>query len=458
MADTPQIIVGGGLGGIFSAKILQEQGYTNITIIEKSDRLGGLLQSLEVKNPLGNGASFYFDNGTHFILAPKDSQIDRIILEDIDLEDFMVFSGSLQEGHVLNGTLNTNSGCADIGAFPADIRLTIMKELGELHAQSVEGELGEITEPLSLLHAFQLRYGETATKHIYGPAYEKFTGCSVTSLDTTVGQLFAPSRLIVADRQASSDLKKHTDWDWRVAFADCNDGSSEVVKYYPKNGGIEAWLNLIIEKLVASGVNIVTNTMIEHLDIVEDKIRHVRCSNNQNFECSRLIWTVPPIMLANLSGLSVPSARPIIRKTLIAHFITDNAPITRPHWVTIYDDNFLSYRVTLYDNYGDAKPDHYRISVEVLHDGDLCLDNIEGKIFNELKVAGIIPENSICLWSKHFAKAEGFPLFSSEILKAYGEQFHILDNAFSNVNIVSGRPEGGAGQINVMTQILKHLS
>ena len=35
------IIVGGGLAGLFSAKVLIERGYSNIVIVEKSSNIGG---------------------------------------------------------------------------------------------------------------------------------------------------------------------------------------------------------------------------------------------------------------------------------------------------------------------------------------------------------------------------------------------------------------------------------
>ena len=61
-------------------------------------------------------------------------------------------------------------------------------------------------------------------------------------LDPSMRSFFIPRRMIIRNRKDSIQLKQHTDWNWRIAFADCNDSISSINKYYPKKDGIGYWL------------------------------------------------------------------------------------------------------------------------------------------------------------------------------------------------------------------------
>ena len=45
MSERPSIaVVGGGFGGVGAAVMLSREGYHDVTVFEKSDRIGGLLR------------------------------------------------------------------------------------------------------------------------------------------------------------------------------------------------------------------------------------------------------------------------------------------------------------------------------------------------------------------------------------------------------------------------------
>lgn len=453
--NTPKdsyVIIGGGLAGLFSAKVLLNRGCKNIYIIEKSSETGGLLQHTTVKNPLGDSRDFSFDYGTHFVLEPQDPHIKKLIQEDINQQEYHIYQGSLQEAHVLNGQLYEQSGCANISALSADKQTQIKKELKHLHHQNTPSNI------LTFKDECLQRYGNTATKEIYAPAYSKFTGMHLKNLTLSMGSFFAPSRLIINDKKTSKELKEDPDWDWRIAYTDCKDGTSDIVKYYPKQKGIGHWLNKVADNLIKQGVTILTHTTVERLETEESQLKKVHLSNGEVLNCKQLIWSLPAVFLAMLTKTDVPSQKPLMRQVLAINILTDKKPIERPYWITVYDEKIKSYRITLYDNFAPAYSDVYQITVEVLHGGDCAAgDELEQEIFNELKSMKIIDQSAQKLWSHSLNKPEGFPVLSSSHLETYIQQHNILEKKYHNLEIVGRRPDTGGGQIAIMDYIWKNI-
>ena len=67
------IIIGGGIGGLFSAWKLLKNGY-DVTVIERQNNLGGLSTSIPYNN-------YKMDIGPHFVTFPKESELTKEIKE-----------------------------------------------------------------------------------------------------------------------------------------------------------------------------------------------------------------------------------------------------------------------------------------------------------------------------------------------------------------------------------------
>lgn len=451
-----QIVVGGGLAGLFSAYVLHKKGLKNIYVIEKSHEVGGLLQHTYFENPLGDGRDFTFDHGTHFVLGPKTGPVSELIASSLNVDEYHQFNGSLQEAHVLNGQLYLASGCATLSSLPSETQTAIYEELNDLNAQGkTKGERAQ-----DFHSACVERYGHLATEHVYAPAYKKFTGMSCRDLPIEIGNFFAPGRLIISDRENSKKLKENPDWDWRIAYADCQDGTSDIVKYYPKKSGIGHWLGGLAEQLESLGVTILTGQTIEALQESGNKIKDVQLSDKRVLACDNLVWSLPSIFLALLTGTEVPKQKPNMRQVLTMHFLTDAMPVDRPHWITIYDPQYKSYRVTLYENFAPLYDDVARLTVEVLHDGEYAepTEHLSEDIFAELKAMGILPKEARKLWYAASNKPNGFPVLTATQNKTIQKQNDLLEEKYANVSIVGRRPDVGGGQLAVMDYIYKALS
>jgi len=73
------VIIGGGLGGLITAIILQKNNY-NVTIVEKNSRVGGLLQSFKRKGCI-------FDTGMHYIGSLDKGQVMHKIFNYLNILD-----------------------------------------------------------------------------------------------------------------------------------------------------------------------------------------------------------------------------------------------------------------------------------------------------------------------------------------------------------------------------------
>lgn len=444
-SDSRVVIVGGGIAGLFAASNLLAQGVKDIVIVEKSERVGGLLCSAHYSDPLGDGQDYVFDFGTHFILKTGDAAVDSILDLDLGAESYNEFTGSLAEGQYINGTLYKESGCVNATCFSPDVLAAIKSDIENVLEQEPEGD--------DLKSVLIRKYGETAVEKIYSPALKKFSGVNLEEIDPSLETSFCASRLIVADREESKTLKQDKAWDERVAYAHYEDGESSIKKYYPKVGGIQQWIDDLKARLEKKGVRILASTSIDSFGYENGVVSSVTLSDGNKQACDFLFWTLPPIFLAKTLGIDVPSMPPSMRSVSIVNIITDQKPAEGPYWITVYDPVITSYRVTLYDNFTKSDGKH-RVSVEVLHGGEFeGNEQDRGKIFDELKTMGVLPEDASCLWSGHEFIPAGFPVLKPGDTKIYDEQNRIVHEAVSNLHIVSRYRGGSHGQIAIMENI-----
>ncbi|MEZ5813487.1 MAG: FAD-dependent oxidoreductase [Alphaproteobacteria bacterium] len=447
--DDCYVIAGGGLAGLFAAKTLRASGVKNIYIIEKSDGVDGLLSSRSVSY---DGAEYSFDAGTHFILSTNDPDIDALMQQDLDGLDLREYRGSLFEGHAANGRLYQESGCVNLGLFSADVQNAVRAELEALTSSS-SSDVSEQGKPSNLFEAFVSRYGRSAAAHIYGSIFEKITGQDAKMVAPEMEVLFVPPRLIIADREESVALKKKPEWDDRIAFADCLDGTSDVVKYYPKTGGIHEWPKVMAANLEREGVQILNNCSIQKVNAEGKVIRSVTLSNGEEIRCDHVVWTLPPALFGFCSDVELPMKRPVMRSVGVVNILTDRRPVERPYWINIYDPDFQTFRVTLYGNFAPRQPHNgvYKITAEIINDGGFEGSEEEQKlVFEELQKLSILPEDAQLLYSEANQKAEGFPVLTPDLLETSRQQVALLEEGFDNLILAGGLPDKGYGQVAAM--------
>lgn len=447
------IIVGGGLAGLFAAKFLSRNN-KNVVIVEHAPRLGGLMNSVSLQDPEGD--SYDFDLGTHFLLMTGHEEIDCLIENDMDLEEWQIFKDSLHEGHVFNNSYYENSGCLNAKSLPQSLFDRGVEELTSLAKQNKTTQ-----EPENLYTALLERYGQVFADNIYVPSFEKFSGMHPKELSPSFETTFGPGRIIISDREGSIKLKKDPAMDWRVAYADHRDGASDIVKRYPKKGGIGKWVQNIQNSLEKQGVRILTNASINSFEYEEGMVKTVELSTAESVKCERLIWSAPPLLLAKQLKIDVPSTPPKFRSVTLLHFLIDEKPVSKAHWVNVHDPNLKSFRVTFYDNF-QSQIDRklYRITVEILHEPDDTLgdiDTLKNTVFEELQNIELLSKTTKHIKTDHQTLKMGFPVMSPNAEDIWRQQFRILEEKLSNTLFIGRHPDIGFKQIPIITSTYDKL-
>ena len=106
------IIVGSGISGLISGLLLSKNGH-KVTIIEREDRIGGLLKSYNY------GDFGFFDYGMHNFLETGIPEIDQMILNLFPLNQWNILEGEKRDiaGVYHNGRLQFNSPYIDVRHF-----------------------------------------------------------------------------------------------------------------------------------------------------------------------------------------------------------------------------------------------------------------------------------------------------------------------------------------------------
>ena len=128
----PVVIVGAGVGGLSIAALLVNDGH-NVSVYEKSDRVGGRTASMEFKNHI-------LDNGFHIMPFYKKSAIYEI-LKYVKIESKLKLAIVDKIAFYDNGFHTYPKGIADIlkmSLIPFKSRISLLKILLPMAFTSME--------------------------------------------------------------------------------------------------------------------------------------------------------------------------------------------------------------------------------------------------------------------------------------------------------------------------------
>ncbi|WP_085909927.1 NAD(P)-binding protein [Kiloniella majae] len=397
-----QIVVGGGLTGLFAARYLQSCG-EKVILLEQAPELGGLFKGL----PGPNGDSCEgnaFCIGIRYGLTTGVEAIDTLLFEDAD-ERYVSYTESLPEGNYYNGQLNNNTGCIDVRSLPPTLYQKGIVEL--IEAEGVNGEEKNKREVLIN------QYGKTFTEEVYGKAVKKIFGLSLEDFEVNGALSLISPRLVAFDSRASLELKKVARLNGLLGYTKKTDNpQSEIKKYFPKNGSTGLWIRDLTQRIESNGGVIYSGVGIKSVQTSEGKVSTVALDDGQELECTNVIWTAPLIHLARLLDVTVPSERPRFLNTGIYNLVVDQPPLSETHWITVYDQEFKSYRLTLYSNISPVKDvgQGYRISIEVLDEREIEEAELRIALRQELVDLGILPKGYKVLWDDFIEFPNAWPV------------------------------------------------
>ncbi|MCW7466185.1 NAD(P)-binding protein [Leptospira levettii] len=444
-----KLVVGGGIAGIYSAILLRKKGY-DVTLIERADKLGGLLNSFE--NEYGD----IFDLGTHFIAGTGKPEIDEDVIPRVWQNDWNKYENE-RAANFFAGSLDDKCIFLDSNKLGKDVHNQGFVEILNLLDLKGQPDSQNAKENLENL------YGKTLTEKLFGPILTKLYGESdLTKLDRNAQIRFAMRRILVSTPEITKKLKTIPELDSRIGFHHYLEGASSNHQYYPKSGGAGDWIQKFEKRLDELGVKTIKNTAIESITVSEKKITSVKLSSGQTIDdIDEVVWTIPTHLLLNTLKLEYPKQLPKFRKTIITYFVFDKKPKNQSHFIFCYDPSFLSFRITTYSNWQPdqaERTNRHRVCIETLTDHSFDTTGLEDKLKDELIRMGIIEPDSNILYQNTMISPSGFPVMDDRYYQNVESIKSILFQNVENVKLLGKDSSNAWFMIDVFNEIYQNLN
>ncbi len=442
------VIVGGGLSGLFAARVLLKKGLS-VTLVEQSEKLGGLMRS-----DVGPGGRFY-DKGTHFVLDTGVNAVDEILLEGMDISDWICIEDNLKEGSFFNGVLNTESGCPDIRTASPTIRTAAAYELISNLGKSC-------SEPSSLKEYLLNTFGPCLLENFFTPNIRKLLGCAPETLAPDAHRALGLSRVILFDSIPAKVLKSLDALSEVLAYGHRNDHQSSIRKFYPKMGGVGRWIVNCEEMLRRGNANIAAGCTVASIEFGDGRISSVRLSDGQRIECDHLVWSTAPIGLLKLMGLSTSnSTRPEFRDLALHHIVMDQPPSTDLHYSYCFDPSMQSYRTTFYTSIcppGVFEGGHHFTVEQITAHDEPVLNSNSIAVFQEHKDMGLIRPDAKIIDSELEMWPRALPVATPQLGTVLRKQTNLVKASATNVSMIGRASDGSHFQQGILTSTFDALA
>jgi protoporphyrinogen oxidase len=405
------LVVGGGVVGMTAAYFSKKNG-NEVILLDSDDRLGGLLKS--DCNEMG-----CFDYGTHVANKTGVQELDDFLFSDFNQDNSHQFNIS-RSGNFFAGQLSDISPFVNTNYLSKNIYEKGIKDLLVSNNQ-----IGN-----NLKETLVNRYGDTFYQVIFKDLIVKFFGCEAQELANDCLNFFDMNRLLAFDKETTRVKKQDKTMDEKIGFQSETKG---VEKIYPKAGGIGQWVKHLEKKIVEQGVNIQTKVKIIKIKSQDNKV--FVTVGDQVLEADELVWTLSPGLLNRFIPTGVVSSRPNFRKTAIYDFVFDRPLNTKSIYINIYDINYLSTRITFYQNL-QKKESFYACTVEVLHEDRFDFEQATSQIEKEVFKLGLVDMNAQCLFSQCRILKEGFPVLKKSNIKTLVKINSFYENEYKNITLL----------------------
>lgn len=282
------IVVGGGFSGLVASAMLADRQQT-VTLLEKSSRLGGVLNS-----PKSNG--LYLDLGCH-LFSNTDPETTRFLFKILEGEYHSV---SVEYASVTSGKQIDGIGVPDFTSLAQEQKATILYEQAKHHARNQEADT-------DLDARLRHRYGATLAAML-APVIEKIGLAQPAELDPSTLSRTPLNRIRIYDNETAKFLKEIPKFDEILAVPSQDDPMSFYPQakeqyphknFYPSSQGMRGFVTAAKEYLDdSSSVEIVTSCEITELSSNQESVQVD--FDARKLEAENLIWTAGPKTLAPL--------------------------------------------------------------------------------------------------------------------------------------------------------------
>lgn len=409
------VIIGGGISGLFSAYLFAKDKNYEVHIVEKTNKLGGLLKSFDY------GEYGYFDYGAHNILELGIKEIDDFfytLLPENEWQVTTTINGQLRAltGLMYNKKLQENSPFMDlrenekiseyIGDFFQNLNLN-NSEFEDLHKKDA--------------YSYSLfLFGKKITDEIIVPVITKLYQKHPKDLNTMVLFLTQFSRIVLFEEHIMKELVHCKNIGSRLSYTEQMNLPNEYLVHlrslYPKSYGIYKVIDAIEKKLRDMNVIFHMNSTVTNLQVDVNKVEKVEI-NGINYKIDKIVSSIGLYPLSQMLNINLDKSLKFDNhpKTVITNILIDKKlNCGELSFIYSYDDNTSIFRIDNYINYcnGAIRDSKYPISIESLHFGEINKKELEKKLINELIEYNLISKDTNIGFIKTEILDYGFPLLT----------------------------------------------
>lgn len=315
------VIIGAGLTGLSTAYHFEQLGFSDFKIFEKERTVGGLCRSVEQDG-------FTFDYTGH-LLHSSDPYFSNFLKDVVGLQSFnSIDRRSFIYSHdtYTHYPFQSNLYGLPIEVITECIEGFVLRPKKEKNTKSFYD------------WALQ-KFGTGFVKHFFVPYQEKIFAHDIKKISASWTNRFVPDTFLQAIIQGAIAPPLKSVEGYNGTFL------------YPKNGGINYWINKLAEKISAP---IKTNYCVESID---SKNKVVTFTNGDFEKYETLITTMPLDTLLSMtkeaSSSSLKKAVPKLLCNSVANFNLgiQSTDISDKHWIYLPESKFPHYRMGFYHNF-----------------------------------------------------------------------------------------------------------
>jgi protoporphyrinogen oxidase len=409
------VVVGGGIAGLFASLILAERDKKRVVLVEREDEVGGLLRCFDY------GAYGRFDYGMHNMYETGIAELDSLLLGLLPVGEWQFLEGVERDlaGLYFSGSLQVNSPFPDLRKLPvADWDACLVGLFRQLDEPSVSSQNNAYDYVAS---NFGVPIAEVVDK-----ALLKQFGKPARELTKFSTQLTTLSRVVMFGEECFSDLILSSQLRQRIAYPEQRslppEWHSGRKAYYPAKYGIYRVIDALVERLARAGVQILTGAQVKSLVVEADVVSSVSIESNREVQTLRnvdkLIWTSGVPSIAAMLGVDLKSYTfDPPRRTVVVNILLKTAPVMGDlYYFYCYEPGFKTFRVTNFTAYCAGAPRNglFPIAVELLLDSPLPeKDEMISIAVSELLKFGVIATSDCVEFCAPEVLVSGFPMPST---------------------------------------------
>jgi protoporphyrinogen oxidase len=254
-----------------------------------------------------------------------------------------------------------------------------------------------------------------------------------------------------------------------LAFRSHLEGKTGQTRFYPKQGGIGQWVDMLIEKFKTLGGDLYLGVNIDSIQQDAGNISAITLidgaiGTSETLELDHMTWTVAPFHLLRLadlhSKLPTQSATDLtFLDSWLVHLVVDKAPITDLHYYCNYDPKFSHFRSTLYSNMqGVEKEGEHRVTIEIFTESSNDASVSAQDVLQELIECQVFPNGSQVIYENIDRLPRSFPVPTVAFRQQQQAQTECLQENLKNVELY-GKARGDIFFMNdVILDVYHHVN